>query len=146
MTGHHPLTLSLGSSHVVACAASLCPCWPRGLAGKHETGQATQKRVGAVQVAGPLLHERDAYLAWCLKRSKAVSGARCVVGVIGFGHLRGVAWHLMQESSQLRFRDLAGLTGTQKETSKEGQLGEALLTGVGIASSIWWVSSLFAHG
>lgn len=98
------------------------------------------------KVAGPLLHERDAYLAWCLKRSKAVSGARCVVGVIGFGHLRGVAWHLMQESSQLRFRDLAGLTGTQKETSKEGQLGEALLTGVGIASSIWWVSSLFAHG
>ena len=28
----------------------------------------------AVQVVGPLLHERDLYLAWSLKRSKAVNG------------------------------------------------------------------------
>ena len=39
---------------------------------------------------GPLISERDLYLAWSLKRSKAVAGARCVVGVVGRGHLRGV--------------------------------------------------------
>ena len=27
-----------------------------------------------MQVVGPLLHERDLYLAWSLKRSKAVNG------------------------------------------------------------------------
>ena len=28
------------------------------------------------QLLGPLVHERDLYLAWSLKRSKAVNGAR----------------------------------------------------------------------
>ena len=31
---------------------------------------------------GPLIHERDVYLAWSLKRSKAVNGCQRVVGVM----------------------------------------------------------------
>lgn len=40
--------------------------------------------------AGPLIYERDLYLAWTLKRSRAVCGQRRVVGVVGRGHLAGV--------------------------------------------------------
>ncbi|CAL5228667.1 g11840 [Coccomyxa viridis] len=61
------------------------------------------------QVVGPLLHERDLYLAWSLKRSKAVNGTKSVVGVIGRGHVRGVLYNLTTpNSSGLRFRDLVG--------------------------------------
>ncbi|BDA45348.1 TraB domain-containing protein [Coccomyxa sp. Obi] len=61
------------------------------------------------EVVSPLLHERDMYLAWSLKRSKAVNGSRAVVGVVGKGHLRGVLYHLVTpDSSGLRFRDLVG--------------------------------------
>lgn len=49
-----------------------------------------------LQVVGPLLHERDLYLAWSCKRSKAVCGARAVVGVIGRSHMFGTAYHLLQ--------------------------------------------------
>lgn len=34
------------------------------------------------QVIAPLIHERDAYLAWALKRSKAVNGNARIVGVV----------------------------------------------------------------
>lgn len=40
--------------------------------------------------AGPLIHERDLFMAWTLKRSRAVCGQRRVVGVVGRGHLAGV--------------------------------------------------------
>jgi pheromone shutdown protein TraB len=39
----------------------------------------------------PLVHERDLYLAWSMKRSKAVNGKRRVLGVVGKGHLKGTA-------------------------------------------------------
>ncbi|KAK9845236.1 hypothetical protein WJX81_000720 [Elliptochloris bilobata] len=58
------------------------------------------------EILSPLVHERDLYLAWSCKRSRAVCGARAVVGVLGRAHLRGTAYHLLQESSKLRFRDL----------------------------------------
>jgi len=48
------------------------------------------------QAARPPLHERDLYLAWSCKRSRAVCGARAVVGVVGRSHLRGTAYHLLQ--------------------------------------------------
>ena len=35
------------------------------------------------ELVAPLIAERDLYLAWSLKRSKAVNGAACVVGVVG---------------------------------------------------------------
>ena len=52
--------------------------------------------------------ERDLYLAWSLKRSKAVNGARAVVGVVGRGHLRGVVHALRRDvgGGALRFSDL----------------------------------------
>lgn len=60
------------------------------------------------ELAGPLIHERDLYLAWSMKRSKAVNGARCVVGVIGRGHLRGVYYALQHDKGELKFRKLVG--------------------------------------
>lgn len=56
----------------------------------------------------PLVHERDLYMAWSLKRSKAVNGTNTVVGVLGKGHMRGVCYALMHDSKNLRFRDVAG--------------------------------------
>ena len=49
-----------------------------------------------LQILSPLLHERDSYMAWSCKRSRAVCGARAVVGVVGRAHLRGTAYHLLQ--------------------------------------------------
>lgn len=56
----------------------------------------------------PLIHERDLYLAWSLKRSKAVNGCARVVGVMGKGHMRGVVYALTHNPGELRFKDLVG--------------------------------------
>ncbi|XAR66201.1 hypothetical protein NMG60_11012328 [Bertholletia excelsa] len=56
----------------------------------------------------PLIHERDTYLAWSLKRSKAVNNGKRVVGVIGKGHMNGVVYALISDTGNLRFRDLVG--------------------------------------
>ncbi|XP_004496611.1 uncharacterized protein [Cicer arietinum] len=56
----------------------------------------------------PLIHERDTYLAWSLKRSKAVNNCKRVVGVIGKGHMNGVIYSLLSDTGDLRFRDLVG--------------------------------------
>ncbi|KAK9147712.1 hypothetical protein Scep_006469 [Stephania cephalantha] len=56
----------------------------------------------------PLMHERDVYLAWSLKRSKAVNNCKKVVGVIGKGHMNGVIYALVSDLGDLRFRDLVG--------------------------------------
>ncbi|KAJ6889381.1 traB domain-containing protein isoform X1 [Populus alba x Populus x berolinensis] len=56
----------------------------------------------------PLIHERDTYLAWSLKRSKAVNNGKRVVGVIGKGHMNGVIYALISDQGNLRFRDVAG--------------------------------------
>ncbi|GAB2294061.1 hypothetical protein Dimus_028277 [Dionaea muscipula] len=55
-----------------------------------------------------LVHERDTYLAWSLKRSKAVNRSRRVVGVIGKGHMYGVIYALVSDLGDLRFGDLVG--------------------------------------
>eukprot|EP00803_Ostreobium_quekettii_P008793 evm.model.scf_1020.2 EVM.evm.TU.scf_1020.2 scf_1020:47717-50858(+) len=59
-------------------------------------------------LASPLVHERDMYLAWSLKRSKAVNGAKRVVGVMGRAHMRGVMYALQSDPGTLRFSDLVG--------------------------------------
>ncbi|KAJ6748050.1 TRAB DOMAIN-CONTAINING PROTEIN [Salix purpurea] len=56
----------------------------------------------------PLIHERDTYLSWSLKRSKAVNNSKRVVGVIGKGHMNGVIYALISDQGNLRFRDVAG--------------------------------------
>lgn len=86
----------------------------------------SRKPKHAWQVASALLHERDLYLAWSLKRSKAVNGCKTVVGVMGRGHLAGVVYHLFQESSLLRFRDLVG-TRRRPPTAPQG--GRKMLPG-----------------
>ncbi|XP_077234767.1 uncharacterized protein LOC143876965 isoform X2 [Tasmannia lanceolata] len=48
------------------------------------------------------------YLAWSLKRSKAVNSSKRVVGVIGKGHMNGVIYALVSDLGDLRFRDLVG--------------------------------------
>ncbi|GIL52764.1 hypothetical protein Vafri_8554 [Volvox africanus] len=60
------------------------------------------------ELVAPLVTERDLYLAWSLKRSKAVNGAGVVVGVVGRGHLRGVVYTLLRDQggAGLRFSDL----------------------------------------
>ncbi|KAH7617711.1 hypothetical protein NADE_004113 [Nannochloris sp. 'desiccata'] len=63
----------------------------------------------------PLVHERDLYMAWSLKRSKAVNGTNTVVGVLGKGHMRGVCYALMHDSENLRFRDVAGSKGKKSK-------------------------------
>ena len=49
--------------------------------------QMTSVMPGLVE---PLLKERERYMAWVLKKSKAVTDCDCVVGVIGQGHLSSV--------------------------------------------------------
>lgn len=59
-----------------------------------------------------LVHERDEWLSWSLARSRAVCGAETVVGVLGAGHVRGVAWRLAQGDCRPRFAALAGVGGS----------------------------------
>ncbi|OEL31251.1 hypothetical protein BAE44_0007732 [Dichanthelium oligosanthes] len=54
----------------------------------------------------PLIHERDMFLAWSLKRSKAVNKSKTVVGVVGKGHMNGIVYALISDQGDLRFRDL----------------------------------------
>lgn len=62
----------------------------------------------------PLVHERDLYLSWSLKRSKAVNGARRVVGVVGKGHLKGIMWAMENDpNGRIRFSDLVGGRNTK---------------------------------
>eukprot|EP00775_Hariotina_reticulata_P010864 gene10864-11018_t len=70
------------------------------------------------ELIAPLISERDLYLAWSLKRSKAVNGAKVVVGIMGKGHLRGVVYALRHgDSCSLRFTDLVG--GKNRKKSKQ---------------------------
>lgn len=73
------------------------------------------------EALGPLVHERDLFFAWSLKRSKAVNGTGTVVGVLGKGHMRGVCYALTHDSGQLRFRDLAG------NRKSKGNAGKAVV-------------------
>jgi pheromone shutdown protein TraB len=61
-------------------------------------------------ITAPLVTERDAYLAWSLKRSRAVCGKRRVVGVVGRAHLAGVVAALQRDcgGDTLVFKDLVG--------------------------------------
>ncbi len=69
-----------------------------------------------VCVCRPLVHERDQYLAWSLKRSKAVRGARVVVGVMGAGHMRGVVHALQTDRGGDTLRFSGGWSHTHTYT------------------------------
>ena len=90
------------------------------------------------ELAEAFVHERDLYLAWSLKRSKAVNGCKTVVGVVGKGHMRGVCFALTNDASGgLRFRDLAGRQ-EKKRNPKEAVARFALETGVFVALWLVW--------
>eukprot|EP00878_Enallax_costatus_P026615 GHUV01028568.1.p1 GENE.GHUV01028568.1~~GHUV01028568.1.p1 ORF type:complete len:443 (+),score=150.15 GHUV01028568.1:754-2082(+) len=76
------------------------------------------------ELVNPLIAERDLYLAWSLKRSKAANGAHAVVGVVGKGHLRGIVYALKHDNGQLRFADLVG-GKNRKKTRQEQTAGFA---------------------
>ncbi|XP_021892095.1 uncharacterized protein LOC110810291 isoform X2 [Carica papaya] len=65
----------------------------------------------------PLIHERDTYLAWSLKRSKAVNNSKTVVGVIGKSHMNGVIYALVSDQGNLRFRDIVGKRASDDRSS-----------------------------
>ena len=93
------------------------------------------------ELAESFVHERDLYLAWSLKRSKAVNGCKTVIGVVGKGHMRGVCYALTNDASGgLRFRDLAGSrpSASEPRNVKERVGRFAIETGIFIALwSIW---------
>ena len=68
------------------------------------------------KLATALVHERDAYLAWSLCRSKAVDGTDVVVGVVGKAHVRGIVWAMQpQRREQLRFDTLTGRGAAERQ-------------------------------
>jgi pheromone shutdown protein TraB len=97
------------------------------------------------ELIAPLIAERDLYLAWSLKRSKAVNGAKAVVGIMGKGPLRGVVYALKHgDSCSLRFTDLVG--GKNKKPTKQdltlGLLRRVLLEGlVGAGLYAAWLAA-----
>lgn len=94
------------------------------------------------QVMSPLVHERDLYLAWSLKRSKAVNGTSRVVGVVGKGHLRGIVWALQHDSGYLRFRDLVGKRGEEGRKEARTKLAQRVVFEVVLAACLYaaWVA------
>ncbi|KAI7755656.1 hypothetical protein M8C21_008655 [Ambrosia artemisiifolia] len=92
----------------------------------------------------PLIHERDTYIAWSLKRSKAVRNSKKVVGVIGRGHLNGVIYALISDLGDLRFRDLVGerpsTGGSLVET-----IGKSLVRDTIIGVVIWALYQQFKN-
>ncbi|KAI3420600.1 uncharacterized protein J3R85_012684, partial [Psidium guajava] len=86
----------------------------------------------------PLIHERDTYLAWSLKRSKAVNNCKRVVGVIGKGHMNGVVYSLISDQGNLRFRDLAGnKAGGNKTSSWVEDLTRSLIRDTLLGILLW---------
>ena len=68
------------------------------------------QEIGGVlpEIMPALVQERDIYIAWSLKRSKAVREVDTVVGVVGKGHMKGVLTALEESQGRLRFKDLVG--------------------------------------
>lgn len=102
------------------------------------------------QLVGPLVHERDLYLAWSLKRSKAVNGARSVVGVVGKGHLRGVCYALTHDAAgaNLRFRDLVGGKNVKADRARQraAAAGRFALETAALGAAWWaWTELVQAH-
>ncbi|KAG2434046.1 hypothetical protein HXX76_007774 [Chlamydomonas incerta] len=97
------------------------------------------------ELVAPLITERDLYLAWSLKRSKAVCGAGTVVGVVGRGHLRGVAHALLRDrgGAGLRFSDLVEGRNSRRVRQKAAAEGAARLAAelaLGAGAYVGWLA------
>jgi pheromone shutdown protein TraB len=89
------------------------------------------------QTIDSLVHERDLYLAWSLKRSKAVNGTRNVVGVIGKGHLRGVCYAMTHDPGSLRFKDLVSRNEDTAKANPINSVGRFALESA-LFIVLWW--------
>ncbi|KAG2453855.1 hypothetical protein HYH02_002062 [Chlamydomonas schloesseri] len=97
------------------------------------------------ELVAPLITERDLYLAWSLKRSKAVCGAGRVVGVVGRGHLRGVAHALLRDrgGAGLRFSDLVegrNSRRVRRRAAAEGAARLAAEVALGAGAYVAWLA------
>ncbi|XP_019710859.1 uncharacterized protein [Elaeis guineensis] len=87
----------------------------------------------------PLMNERDTYLAWSLKRSKAVNRSKTVVGVIGKGHMNGVVYALISDQGNLRFRDLVGRTSVSGSNGWLSSILKSLVRDTILGFILWAV-------
>ncbi|KAJ7524637.1 hypothetical protein O6H91_17G014600 [Diphasiastrum complanatum] len=111
-------------------------------------GMTTSNIDASEKVFQPLVHERDMYLAWSLKRSKAVNGCKKVVGIVGKGHLKGTVHALIHDQEHLRFRDLVGTRRYSKAASRSQQVQNILkriTLETAIGSLIWWLWDNFSR-
>lgn len=97
------------------------------------------------ELVAPLITERDLYLAWSLKRSKAVCGTGTVVGVVGRGHLRGVAHALLRDrgGAGLRFSDLVEGRNSRRVRRRAAAEGAARLAAelaLGAGAYVAWLA------
>jgi pheromone shutdown protein TraB len=88
------------------------------------------------ELVAPLVQERDLYMAWSLRRSKAVNGARVVVGIVGRGHLRGVHYALRHDSGKLRFSDL--VDGANRKSARRAALVKRVLVELAVGGAVCW--------
>ncbi|KAL1342550.1 hypothetical protein HN51_029091 [Arachis hypogaea] len=91
----------------------------------------------------PLIHERDVYIAWSLKRSKAVNNCKSVVGVIGKGHMNGVIYALLSDTGNLRFRDLVGTRDSNYQWILD--LVKGLIRDTAIGLLLWALYQFIYH-
>lgn len=90
----------------------------------------------------PLIAERDVYLSLTLKSSRAVSGKRRVLGVVGRGHLDGVVRALGEEHTG----GFKTLTWTPSRAATKQKvfgvvprpLATRLAVDTGIGLGLWW--------
>lgn len=93
-----------------------------------------------LQLVKPLVDERDQYLAWSLKRSKAVNGTRRVVGVLGLGHLQGVYHKMTTDSGTLRFRDLVRPTPEMLARQQASQQRWQVFNSASVVATLAWLA------
>ena len=90
-------------------------------------------------LARPLIHERDVYLAWSCQRSKAVNGKKMVVGIVGKAHLNGIVFTLTNDPGNVRFRDLVTVkNGRKRKKQKDAsdQIGSSSPAYMSIANQV----------
>jgi hypothetical protein len=89
-------------------------------------------------LAAPLVHERDAYLAWSLCRSKAVCAKTRVLGVVGAGHLRGISWAMTHAGGEaLRFDALIGRDAAARQAAAAEEKAHPLWRRLATDALLW---------
>ncbi|KAM7491660.1 hypothetical protein LguiA_034581 [Lonicera macranthoides] len=86
------------------------------------------------------------YIAWSLKRSKAVNHSKRVVGVIGKGHMNGVIYALVSDLGDLRFRDLCGERSSSGSGGWVEDLIKNLVRDTVIGLILWALFEQFKNG